>query len=78
MGELFISVEFGITDIMLTAGTEELPGTWLVLTGDKAGGSSALSRGNSIFEEAAEVALDIVVDVEVAADNINCCLTGVV
>ncbi len=63
---------------MLTAETEELWGTWLVSTGDTAGGSSAFSCGNSVFEEAAEVALDIVVDVKAAADNINCCLTGVV
>lgn len=63
---------------MLIAGTEELPGSWLMLTGDTADGSSALSRGNSVFEEEAEVALDIVVDVEVTPENINGCLTGVV
>lgn len=78
MGELFVSVEFAVTDMMLTAGIEELSGTWLLLTGDTAGGLSILSCGNSVFKEAAEVVLDIVVDVEVAADNINGCLTGVV
>lgn len=78
MGELFVRVEFGVTEMMLTAGTEEFPGTWLMLTGDIAGGSSVLSRGNSVFEAAAELALDIVVDVEVTPDNINGCLTGVV
>lgn len=71
-------MEFGVTDIMLIAGTEELPGSWLMLTGDTADGSSALTRGNSVFEEEAEVALDIVVDVEVTPENINGCLTGVV
>lgn len=63
---------------MLTAGTEEFSGTWLVMTGDTAGGLSVLSGGNSVFKDAAEVELDIVEDVEVAADNINGCLTGVV
>lgn len=78
MGELFVNVEFGVTDKMLTAGTEGLSGTWQVLTGKTAGGLLALSFGNIVFTEAAEVTLDIVVDVEPADDNINGCLTGMV